>query len=76
MKIAIEKDPLSAYAHSCYALSLIYANIIEEAVAESEYAVKLDPSGLISLQAKTYCLICAGKFDAALEAIDTGFRRA
>lgn len=66
-KIAIKNDPLSSYAHSCYALILASNNNFEKAIVSAEYAVKLDPESLIARYNLGYSYLWSGFLEKALE---------
>ena len=72
LKIAIETDPLSAYAHSCYGLNLATMGKMQKAIEASEYAVKLDPNSMIAQYALGYAFIWSGQFKKALNVHLTG----
>lgn len=66
-KIAIENDPLSSYAYSCYGLILASANEIEEAVEMSKYAVELEPNAMLPRYTLSYSYLCGGEYQKALD---------
>jgi len=66
-RIATENDPLSTYAHSCYALALSNTDKFEESIASAKYAVELDPDAWITRYALGYCYHWAGELDKALQ---------
>jgi adenylate cyclase len=72
LKIAIETDPLSAYAHSCYSLNLTTMGKMKKAIEASEYAVKLDPNSMIAQYALGHACIWSGQLEKALNAHLTG----
>jgi adenylate cyclase len=65
-RIAIENDPLSSYAHACYALTLSTYENYEEAISSAEYALKLDPDSWIARYCLGYSYLWAGQLEEAL----------
>ena len=66
-KIAIENDPLSAYAFACYALVLASANKNQEAIEASKTAVELEEDAMLSRFTLSYCYLCSGELEKALQ---------
>ena len=66
-RIALKTDPLSSYAHGCFALILATSNKFEEAIISAEYAVKLDSNSLIARYNLGYSYLWSGQPDKALE---------
>ena len=79
-KIAIENDPLSAYAFACFGLVLASADKPQEAIEASKYAVELEADAMLSRFTLSYSYLCAGEFEKALEegllALDSSSRHA
>jgi tetratricopeptide (TPR) repeat protein len=67
LKIAIEKDPLSSYAHSCLGIGLATGNKLEESIEIGKFAVKLDPNSMIARFNLCYGYLWSGQLDQALE---------
>jgi adenylate cyclase len=65
-KIAIENDPLSAYAYGCFGLVLATSGHIEESIAMCQDAVKLERTSMLASYSLGYCYFCAGEFEKAL----------
>jgi TolB-like protein/Tfp pilus assembly protein PilF len=65
-KLAVECDPLSAYANTIFGLTCVYAGKLEEAARVLQRAVELDPESYLS----RWCLLAGlhvmGKFDEAI----------
>lgn len=66
-RIALKTDPLSSYAHACFALILATSHKFEEAIVSAEYAVKLDSNSLIARYNLGYSYLWSGQPDKALE---------
>ena len=66
-KIAIENDPLSSYAYSCYGLVLAAANKTQESIKISKYAVELEQSAMLPRYTLSHCYMCSGQLEKALE---------
>ena len=66
LKIGIENDPLSSYAHSCFALALATADKTKESIELCKYAIKLDPKSMLARFTMGYSYLCARQLDDAL----------
>ena len=66
-KIAIENDPLSSYAYSCYGLILAPAGEIAESIEIAKHAVELEPQAMLPRYTLAYCYLSAGEYQKALE---------
>ena len=66
LKIAIETDPLSAYAYGTYGMTLATADK-RECIDMSEYSIKLDPKSMLAHYSLGYCYLWSGQPDKALE---------
>jgi TolB-like protein/Tfp pilus assembly protein PilF len=79
-KIAIDNDPLSSYAFSCYALVLAAANKTNESIDAAKDAGGLEPKAMLPRYTLSYCYLCAGEYEKALEeceiAVDSSNRHA
>jgi tetratricopeptide (TPR) repeat protein len=67
-RIAIENDPLSAYAQTILSLVACNAGMIEEGIAAGEKAVEFDPESFSAWYYKGYSNHCAGNIEAAIKA--------
>ncbi|MCK5370371.1 MAG: hypothetical protein KAQ62_17540, partial [Cyclobacteriaceae bacterium] len=67
LKIATINDPLSPYAHACYALTLCAAEKFEESITSAEYAVKLNPNAWTSRSSMGSSYLWSGQLDKALQ---------
>src|SRR4030095_5684627 len=65
-KLALELNPNLAGAHLSYGLFLMDECRFEEAAAEIEMALKLDPLSLPANTGKGFLLFCAGRHDEAI----------
>jgi len=79
-KIAIENDPLSPYAFSCYGLVLAAANKTKESIKISKSAVALEQSSMLARHTLSHCYLCSGQLENALQecitALDASNRHA
>ncbi len=79
-KIAIENDPLSSYAFSCYGLVLDTAGKHRKAIDMGKAAVELGPLAMLPRYTLAYCYFGAGEYEKALEecqiALDASNRHA
>jgi len=71
LNIAIETDPLSAYAHATYGMALATAGNIDECIDITEYSVKLDPKSMIAHHSLGYSYLWSGQTEKALEKLKT-----
>ncbi|MGA9270124.1 MAG: hypothetical protein WBV45_05840, partial [Lutimonas sp.] len=66
-RISIENDPLSSYAYSCFGLVLSAANEVDEAIEMAQHAVELEPNAMLPRYTLSYCFLCAGEYQKALD---------
>lgn len=66
LKIAIQNDPLSAYAHACFSMSLSTSGKIEKSIEMSKYAVELDPNSMLTRYALAYSYLWSGNLKLAI----------
>ena len=66
-EIATVNDPLSAYAHSCLSLALMYADRFNEAEKESNVSLSLEPDSIFSHSVRSQILTAKGKYDGAIQ---------
>ena len=66
LEIAVETDPLSAYAYSCYSINLTTMGKIKKAIKASEYAVELDGNSMIAQYALGHAYTWSGQLEKAL----------
>jgi len=60
-------DPLSGYAHNCYALALIYADKFDEAEEETAIVSKLEPDSLFTHSVAGQLSMLKGNMEAAIK---------
>jgi len=67
-KLALESDPLSAYAHAMYAATCSIAGESGEGVEVSRRAVQLDPESYFATWALQMALLVSGQFETSVAA--------
>jgi len=67
LKIAVENDPLSAYAHACLSLTFTTGGKFAEAILIAKKAVGLDPKSMIARYTLCYSYLWSGKLNKAIE---------
>jgi adenylate cyclase len=66
--LAIECDPLSAYAEAILALTTSFADRVDEGIAAGNRAVAFDPESFITWYYLGFANHCAGNYDIAIQA--------
>src|SRR4029077_2396032 len=65
-KLALESDPLSAYAHALYSLTCMVIGKIDEAIKASRHALVVDPENYLARITLQGCLWVSGEFEESI----------